>query len=64
MGQGELEVLGEELLDVGATDALSVLDLDNLEDLFEEKMLDFAASSLVTLDRRGKHTAIEPKRAR
>lgn len=34
VGQGELEVLGEELLDVGAADALSVVDLDNLEDLF------------------------------
>ena len=37
MGQGELEVLAEELLDVGAADALSVVNLNNLEDLFGGK---------------------------
>lgn len=33
VGQRELEVLGEELLDVGAADAVNVVDLNNLEDL-------------------------------
>ena len=33
VGQRELEVLLEELLDVGAADAVIVLDLNNLEDL-------------------------------
>ena len=37
VGQRELEVLGEELLDVGAADALSVVNLNNLEDLFGGK---------------------------
>lgn len=40
VGQGELEVLGEELLDVGAADALGVVNLDDLEDLFGEDRLD------------------------
>lgn len=31
--QGEFEVLGEELLDVGAADVFGVVDLDDLEDL-------------------------------
>lgn len=34
VGQGELEVLGEELLDVRAADVVGLLDLDDLEDLF------------------------------
>lgn len=33
VGEGELEVLGEELLDVGAADVVGLLDLNNLEDL-------------------------------
>jgi hypothetical protein len=33
VGKRELEVLGEELLDVGAADGVGLLDLDNLEDL-------------------------------
>jgi hypothetical protein len=33
VGQRELEVLLEKLLDVGATDGVGLLDLDNLEDL-------------------------------
>lgn len=33
MGKRELEVLLEELLDVGAADGVGLLDLDNLEDL-------------------------------
>lgn len=33
MGERELEVLGEELLDVGALDIIGLLDLDNAEDL-------------------------------
>ena len=33
VGKGELEVLGEELLDVGAADILGLLDLDDLDDL-------------------------------
>lgn len=36
--QRELEVLGEELLDVGAADVLAVVNLDDLEDLYH--MLD------------------------
>jgi hypothetical protein len=33
VGKRELEVLREELLDVGAADGVGLLDLDNLEDL-------------------------------
>ena len=33
VGKGELEVLGEELLDVGAADVLGLLNLDDLDDL-------------------------------
>lgn len=33
MGEGESEVLGDELLDVGALDVLGLLDLNNAEDL-------------------------------
>ena len=33
MRQGELEVLGQKLLDVGATDVLGLLDLNDLEDV-------------------------------
>lgn len=33
MRQGELEALGQELLDVRATDVGGLLDLDDLEDL-------------------------------
>lgn len=33
MGEGELEVLGDELLDVGALDVVTLLELDNAEDL-------------------------------
>jgi len=33
VGQRELEVLGEELLDVGAADVLGLLNLDDLEDV-------------------------------
>lgn len=33
VGKRELEVLGEELLDVGTADAVDLLDLDNLDDL-------------------------------
>lgn len=35
VGQGELEVLGEELLDVGAADAVGIGNLNNLQDLQE-----------------------------
>jgi hypothetical protein len=31
--KGKFEVLGEELLDVGALDVFSLLEFDNLEDL-------------------------------
>jgi hypothetical protein len=34
VGQGERELLGDELLDVGALDILGLLDLDNAENLF------------------------------
>jgi hypothetical protein len=34
VGEGELEVLGEELLDVWTTDVRTLLNLDNLQDLF------------------------------
>ena len=33
MREREFEVLGEELLDVGALDVFSLLEFDNLEDL-------------------------------
>lgn len=33
MGEGEREVLGDELLDVGALDVLGLLELNNAEDL-------------------------------
>ena len=33
VGQREFEVLGEELLDVGAADAVGLGDLDDLDDL-------------------------------
>ena len=33
VGQRELEVLGEELLEVGAADVVGLLDLDDLQDL-------------------------------
>ena len=33
VGEGEGEVLGHELLDIGALDIVALLDLDNLEDL-------------------------------
>lgn len=33
MGKGELEVLGDELLDVGALDVLGLLQLNDAEDL-------------------------------
>jgi hypothetical protein len=36
VGQGELEVLGEELLDVGAADAVDIGDLNNLKDLYRK----------------------------
>ena len=39
MGQGELEVLGEELLDVGAADAVVVGNLNNLQDLWVKDLL-------------------------
>ena len=34
VGQGESELLGDELLDVGALDVLGLLNLDNAEDLY------------------------------
>lgn len=34
MGEGELEALGEELLDVWAANVIGLLNLDNLEDLY------------------------------
>lgn len=33
VGKREFKVLGEELLDVGTTDAVGLLDLDNTENL-------------------------------
>lgn len=39
MREGELEVLGKQLLDVRATDVGGLLDLDNLEDLFIETVV-------------------------
>ena len=39
VGKRELEVLGEELLDVWAADVLGLLDLDNLEDLDFDKVV-------------------------
>lgn len=59
--QRELEVLGEELLDVGAADVLGVVDLDNLEDLYCDNGLD---SGLGNTEPEEMHTLMEPKRAR
>ena len=36
MGEGEGELLGDELLDVGALDVLGLLELNDLEDLYGE----------------------------
>ncbi len=33
VGQGELQVLGDELLDVGTLDVISLLQLDDTQDL-------------------------------
>lgn len=38
MGEREAEVLGEELADVGALDILSLLELDNAENLSVEML--------------------------
>lgn len=35
MGQGEAQVLGQELLDVGALDIVGLLELDDAEDLVQ-----------------------------
>lgn len=59
--QRELEVLGEELLDVGAADVLGVVDLDDLEDLYCDNGLD-SGFGIRESDRM--HTLMEPKRAR
>lgn len=40
VGQRELEILLEELLDVGAADGVVVLDLNNLQDLHGKQQLD------------------------
>lgn len=61
MRQRELEVLGEELLDVGAADVLGVVDLDDLEDLYCDNGLD-SGFGIRESDRM--HTLMEPKRAR
>lgn len=39
MREGELEVLGKQLLDVRAADVGGLLDLDNFEDLFIETVV-------------------------
>lgn len=49
VGEGELEVLGEELADVGTLDVLGLLELDNAEDL--EKAID--VSKLCCVDSGG-----------
>ena len=61
MGEGELEVLGEELLDVGAADVLGVVDLDDLEDLYCDDGLD---NEFGKTEPERMHTLMEPKRAR
>ena len=42
--QRELEILGEELLDVRAADVLGVVDLNDLQDLYCEKPIRMADS--------------------
>lgn len=59
MRQRELEVLGENLLDVGAADGLGLLNLDDLEDL--QKVVSAAQLSPV---RTGILTWMDLKRAR
>ena len=61
MGQGEGEVLGGELLDVGALDIIGLLELDDAEDL----VLGVSGNAPNGMAaRRGKHTLTDRKRAR
>lgn len=61
MGQRELEVLGEELLDVGAADGVGLLDLNDLEDLRGLSVYQVQEEEIIGADER---TWMEPKRAR
>jgi hypothetical protein len=58
VGQGELETLDEELLDVGAADIVGLLELNNLEDLEMCQKREFGVCG------RGKHTWTDLKRER
>jgi hypothetical protein len=58
VGQGELETLDEELLDVGAADIVGLLELNNLEDLEKCQKREPGACG------RGKHTWTDLKRER
>lgn len=59
VGQGELEVLGEELLDVGAADAVDIGNLNNLKDLHSRMVSIWCWNC-----EKSKRTWMEPKRAR
>jgi hypothetical protein len=58
VGQGELETLDEELLDVGAADIVGLLELNNLEDLEKCQKREPGTCG------RGKHTWTDLKRER
>lgn len=59
VGKRELEVLGKELLDVGAADGLGVVNLNNLDNLHRLSVKkNFMSGSEF------QHTLMEPKRAR
>lgn len=62
VGHGELEVLGEELLDVGAADIGGLLNLSDLENLFVE--IPVSNQSSASLCRGGVLTWIDLKRER
>ncbi len=50
VGEGELELRDQELLDVGAADVLGLLDLDNTEDL---RVVSVSSSCLRIFSSRG-----------
>ena len=53
MGERELEVLGDELLDVGPLDVLGLLELDDAENLGRELASDGAIRDLSNENLRG-----------
>lgn len=70
MGQREGQVLGEELLDVGALDIVGLLELDNAEDLevnvvsFSPVIILASPGPAASFDRAVLRTWMDRKRAR